>query len=131
VVRVLRPGGWWAAWWSHAWADGQLWFDTYQEVMEAACPGYRRHHRDPDWSEESIASTGRFQPGLLIVVPWTRQVEVGTWMAEERSKSYIAQLAPPVRDRLLRRIEELLEMHFAGTTMIVPYQTRMWLARRR
>ena len=131
VVRVLRPGGWWAAWWSHAWADGQLWFDTYQEVMEAACPGYRRHHRDPDWSKESIASTGRFQPGLLIVVPWTRQVQVGTWMAEERSKSYIAQLAPPVRDRLLRRIEELLEMHFPGTTMIVPYQTRMWLARRR
>ena len=97
VARVLRPGGSWAAWWSHAWADGQSWFDTYQEVMEAACPGYRRHHRDPDWSEEGIAGTGLFEPGLRIVVPWTRQVEVGTWMAEERSKSYIAQLAPPVR----------------------------------
>jgi SAM-dependent methyltransferase len=131
VARVLHPGGWWAAWWSHAWADGQPWFDTYQEVMEAACPGYRRHHRDPDWSEEGIAATGRFQPGLLIVVPWTRQVDVGTWMTEERSKSYIAQLAPPVRDRLLRRIEELLGMHFAGASVIVPYQTRMWLARRR
>ncbi len=65
---------------------------------------------------------------MLVVVPWTRQVEVGTWMAEERSKSYIAQLAPPVRDRLLRRIEELLGRHFPGTPMIVPYQTRMWLA---
>ena len=128
---MLRPGGLWVAWWSHAWADGQIWFDTYQEVMEAACPGYRRHHRDPDWSEESIASTGRFQPGLLIVVPWTRQVEVGTWIAEERSKSYIAQLTTPVRNRLLGRIQELLGTHFSGVPMIVPYQTRMWLARRR
>jgi len=131
VARVLRPGGSWVAWWSHAWADGQSWFDTYQEVMEAACPGYRRHHRDPDWSEEGIAGTGLFEPGMRIVVPWTRQVEVGTWMAEERSKSYIAQLATPVRNRLLGRIQELLGTHFPGVPMVVPYQTRMWLARRR
>jgi ubiquinone/menaquinone biosynthesis C-methylase UbiE len=131
VARVLRPGGCWAAWWSHAWADGEDWFDTYQDLMEVACPGYRRHHRDPDWSEESIASTGLFEPGRRVVVPWTRQVEAATWMAEERSKSYIAQLAPPIRARLLGRIEELLATHFPGIAMIVPYQTRMWLARRR
>jgi hypothetical protein len=52
-------------------------------------------------------------------------------MAEERSKSYIAQLAPPIRARLLGRIEELLATHFPGIAMIVPYQTRIWLARRR
>ena len=45
VARVLRPGGCWAAWWSHAWADGQDWFDTYQDVMEAVCPGYRASPR--------------------------------------------------------------------------------------
>jgi SAM-dependent methyltransferase len=131
VARVLHPGGCWVAWWSHAWADGQVWFDTYEGVMEAACPGYRRHHRDPDWSEEGIASTGLFGPGVRTVVPWTRRVDTATWLAEERSKSYIAQLAPPVRDRLLRRIGELLGTHFPGTSMVVPYRTRMWLARRR
>ena len=131
VARVLHPGGCWAAWWSHAWADGQVWFDTYQQVMEAACPGYLRHHRDPDWSEEGIASTGLFEPGVRMVVPWTREVDAATWMTEERSKSYIAQLAPPIRGRLLGRIEELLGTHFPGVPMIVPYQTRMWLARRR
>ena len=52
-------------------------------------------------------------------------------MAEERSKSYIAQLAPPVRDRLLGGIGEILGTHFPGIPMVVPYQTRMWLARRR
>ncbi len=131
VARVLRPGGCWAAWWSHAWADGEDWFDTYQDLMEAACPGYRRHHRDPDWSEEGIASSGLFEPGVRIVVPWTRQVDSATWMAEERSKSYIAQLAAPIRAGLLGRIEELLGTHFPEIPMIVPYRTRMWLARRR
>jgi hypothetical protein len=58
-------------------------------------------------------------------------VDAATWMTEERSKSYIAQLAPPIRGRLLGRIEELLGTHFPGVPMIVPYQTRMWLARRR
>ncbi len=131
VARVLRAGGHWAAWWSHAWADGQAWFDTYQELMEAACPGYRRHHRNTDWSEEGIARTGLFEPGSLVVVRWTREVDVATWMAEERSKSYVAQLAPPVRERLLGRIDDLLGRYFPGTPVVVPYRTRMWTARRR
>ena len=58
-------------------------------------------------------------------------MDAATWMAEERSKSYIAQLAAPTRARLLGRIEELLATHFPAVPMIVPYQTRMWLARRR
>ena len=56
---------------------------------------------------------------------------MATWMAEERSKSYVAQLAPPARERLLGRINDLLGPYFPGTPMTVPYRTRMWLARRR
>ena len=130
VVRVLRPGGWWAAWWSHAWADGQPWFDTYQGLMEAACPGWRRHHRNTDWSQEGIAQTGLFEAGIRVTVPWTRMLDVAEWMTEERSKSYIAQLPPPHRDRLLDGIAGLLAVHFPGSAMAVPYRTRMWLARR-
>ena len=52
-------------------------------------------------------------------------------MAEERSKSYVAQLPRGSRDRLLRRIDEMLGAHFPGGAMVVPYRTRMWLARRR
>jgi SAM-dependent methyltransferase len=131
VARVLRPGGHWAAWWSHAWADGESWFDTYQGLMEAACPGYRRHHRNTDWSEQSIAQTGLFDDGDCVIVPWTRMLDVPEWMTEERSKSYVAQLPPPVRDRLLRGIGEILGAHFPGGAMAVPYRTRLWLARRR
>ena len=130
VARVLRPGGYWSAWWSYAWADGQFWFDTYQGLMEAACPGYRRHHRNTDWSQEGIAQTGLFEDGIRITVPWTRMLDVVEWMTEERSKSYVAQLPPPTRDRLLRGISEILGTHFPDGAMAVPYRTRMWLARR-
>jgi SAM-dependent methyltransferase len=130
VARVLRPGGHWTAWWSHAWADGQPWFDTYQGLMEAACPGYRRHHRNADWSQEGIAQTGLFEAGIRVTVPWTRMLDVPEWMTEERSKSYIAQLPPLHRDRLLDGIAGLLAAHFPGSAMAVPYRTRMWLARR-
>ncbi|HEY4850036.1 MAG TPA: class I SAM-dependent methyltransferase [Streptosporangiaceae bacterium] len=131
VARVLRPGGHWTAWWSHAWADGEPWFDTYQRLMEAACPGYRRHHRNTDWSEEGIAQTGLFEDGTAVMVRWTRVLDIAQWMTEERSKSYIAQLPPPARDRLLRGIDEVLSAHFPGRAMTVPYRTRLWLARRR
>ncbi len=131
VARVLRPGGHWSAWWSHAWADGEPWFETYQRLMEAACPGYRRHHRNSDWSEGSIAQTGLFEDGIRIVVPWTRMLDVARWMTEERSKSYVAQLPSADRDRLLRGIGEILGMHFPAGEMAVPYRTRIWLARRR
>src|ERR1700694_6059876 len=26
AARVLKPAGWWAAWWNHPWADGDEWF---------------------------------------------------------------------------------------------------------
>jgi SAM-dependent methyltransferase len=131
VARVLRPGGHWAAWWSHAWADGETWFDTYQGLMEAACPGYRRHHRNTDWSEAGIGQTGLFEAGIRIVVPWTRMLDVARWMTEERSKSYVAQLPSAERDRLLSGISEILGTHFPAGAMSVPYRTRLWLARRR
>ncbi|HWG62013.1 MAG TPA: class I SAM-dependent methyltransferase [Streptosporangiaceae bacterium] len=130
VARVLRPGGHWAAWWNHAWADGQPWFDTYQDLMDGACPGYRRHHRNTDWTEEGIARTGAFGPGARILVRWTRQVAVETWMTEERSKSYIVGLAPQARQRLLDAVATVLRTRFPAGQMTVPYRTRMWLARR-
>ena len=42
IHRVLRPGGRWAGWWSHARADGQRWFDDYWGAIERSCPGTHR-----------------------------------------------------------------------------------------
>jgi hypothetical protein len=49
----------------------------------------------------------------------------------ERSKSYVASLAPAERERLLARIAEIAAAGFPRGQMSVPYLTRLRLARRR
>lgn len=46
--RVLRLGGRWAGWWSHARADNQDWFDEYWSTIELACRGAHRDQRNID-----------------------------------------------------------------------------------
>lgn len=131
VARVLRPGGFWAAWWSHAWADGEEWFEIYQHLLESACPGYDRQHRDPSWAEERIARTGLFEPATEFIVRWTRVLSTERWLTFERSKSYFGTLGPDERERLLAQITGLVGDRFPDGRMSVPHRTRMWLARRR
>ena len=45
MARLLKPGSWWAAWWSHPWADDEAWFDRYYGLLEAACAGFSRQQR--------------------------------------------------------------------------------------
>jgi ubiquinone/menaquinone biosynthesis C-methylase UbiE len=137
VARVLRPGGHWAAWWSHPAADGESWFDTYQDVMESACVEYYRAARRADadaaedWDSESIARSGEFEQGTRSVVPWTRALGTLEWITEERSKSYVAALPAADREQLLVRVAGILAERFPGGRMNVPYRTAIWIARRR
>ncbi|MGD0376955.1 MAG: class I SAM-dependent methyltransferase [Streptosporangiaceae bacterium] len=132
VGRVLKPGGHWAAWWNRAAADDEDWFADYRAVMAATCPGYhRRWHRDADRPAEPIAATGLFEPGTCFVSRWTRTPLTSEWLTEERSKSYVAELDPPQRDRLLAQINDIIGTRFRDGQMSVPYRTKLWLARRR
>lgn len=130
IARVLRPGGYWAAWWNNEWADGEEWFDAYQSLLESACPGYDREHRDTRWADESIEQVGLFEPGTGTEVPWTWALSTGQWLAYERSKSYVGQLPPADRDLLLSRIGDIVAGRFPGGQMSVACLTRLRMARR-
>jgi SAM-dependent methyltransferase len=133
LARVLRPGGYWAAWWNHEAGDGQEWFDAYQGELESACAGYvrpRGREAAPGWADELVAGTGRFEPAAPTVVAWTWTLDLGRWLAYERSKSYVGDLPPADRDRLLSRIADIAGARFPGGLMSVPYRTTLRLARR-
>lgn len=139
-ARVLRAGGHWAAWWNHAWADDEEWFHVYLRAVETHCPAFRRDHRGtraPDrdraaeWSREQLALTGLFEAGIPIGVPWTRVVSAERWLAEERSKSYVAVLSERSRMRLLAEIAAIVTRRFPDGTLTVPYWTLGWVARKR
>lgn len=73
--RVLRSGGRWAGWWSHARADGDRWFDMYWAVIERSCPGTHHGQRDTDWGA-TVAAPGWFAVGERVTVAWVREISV-------------------------------------------------------
>jgi SAM-dependent methyltransferase len=127
--RVLRPGGRWAGWWSHARADGQQWFDTYWDAIEDSCPGTHRGQRDTDWGL-TVAVPGWFDVGDRVTVPWVRRISVDTWMTDQASHSYVAALPKGPRAQLLAELRMILHDQFPDGAMSVPYETWLWIATR-
>jgi SAM-dependent methyltransferase len=130
AARVLKPGGSWAAWWNHPWADGEPWFERYCTITAERCAGWSRDQRDTDWCAEAIRGNNDFLVPERHDIEWERRVSVDDWLTDLRSHSHVIALRPPVRDRLIADIGAVLRDRFANT-MTVLYQTRVWLARRR
>ena len=133
VARVLKPGGYWAAWWNRAQADGEDWFDAYRELVVARCPGYqwqtsRDAHLGPDWSDSLITAQGRMQPAGTILVQWTREVSAADWITDDRSKSYFIALEPEDRESVLAEIADIIAAEFPDGEMSVRYVTTLLLA---
>ena len=129
VHRVLRDGGRWAAWWSHARADGDDWYEAYWSLVEAACPPRTRAYRDVDWGA-SVAVPGLFEVGERVTVPWQRTTSVDEWLLDQTSHSYIAALDEQDRQRLLDRLRDVLGRRFPDGRMTIPYSTWLWTAQR-
>ena len=134
VARVLRPGGYWAAWWNRASGAGEPWFDRYEDVLAVSCPGFTwRHERDETLAQDSssaLEGTLLMEPIGHEVVPWTRQVKAADWFTDEQSKSYIIGLEPTVRESVLRQLAEIVMAQFPDGQMTVPYLTTLVAARR-
>jgi SAM-dependent methyltransferase len=127
--RILRAGGRWAGWWSHARADGEAWFDAYWSTIEGACAGTHRGQRDTDWG--ATVEPGLFDVHDRVVVPWTREISVDDWMTDQASHSYVIALAEPERSRLLTDLRLLVARGFPDGAMTVRYETWLWTATKR
>jgi SAM-dependent methyltransferase len=128
AARVLARGGRWAAWWSHARADRQAWFEGWWDVVQAATVA-RRTERDTDWGID-LARSGLF--GVREEkIAWVREMTVEQWMNDDRSKSYISSLPEPSRTSLLTTLDQIVREAFPSGEMQVPYETSMWIATRK
>jgi len=135
VARVLRPGGYWAAWWNRSAANGQPWFERYQDVVVAHCPGYTWRNRAdaelaPDWTHQTVLAAGRVEPVATAVVRWTRQVSAEQWFTDERSKSYFIDLGQDERESVLGQLAQIVGGQFPDGQMVVPYTTTLLVARK-
>ncbi len=130
VYRVLRDGGRWAGWWSHARADGQAWFDKYWSLIEAACSGASRLQRDIERGA-AVGASGLFDVASRFVVKWVRTVSVDIWLTDLSSHSYVVALLAEDRRTLMAELRSMLCVEFPTGEMVVPYETRLWIAQRR
>jgi SAM-dependent methyltransferase len=135
VARVLKPGGHWAAWWNRAKAAGEPWYDEYEQLVLASCPGYQWMSSGgdlliPDWADPAVAAGARMEPAGTFIVPWTRQVSAADWITDNRSKSYFIDLEPSIRESVLDRIAGIIAARFPDGQMTVRYVTALVLARK-
>jgi ubiquinone/menaquinone biosynthesis C-methylase UbiE len=128
AARVLKDGGWWAAWWNQPWADADAWFDEYYSLLETRCDGLSRDQRNVDWCAAAIAQSPHFHEPTRLIFPWERRVSVEHWLVDLGSHSYVLALSGVERARLLSDVESTLRAAFADGTMVVPYQTCLWIA---
>lgn len=136
VARVLKPGGYWAAWWNRARAHGEPWFDAYRDLISSSCPGYRWQtsedaQRAPDWTDPLVLREGQMEPAGTILVQWTREVAAEDWITEDRSKSYVIQIGRAARESVLREVAGIIAAEFPDGQMSVRYVTTLLLARKR
>jgi ubiquinone/menaquinone biosynthesis C-methylase UbiE len=128
AARILKSGGWWAAWWSHPWADAEAWFDHYYSLLEKRCSGFSRVQRNIDWCSEAVAVCGSFQRPERHVVAWTRGLTISDWLTDLRSHSYVIDMGEEDRSKLLAEAASILSRRFPDNRMAVPYETRVWMA---
>jgi SAM-dependent methyltransferase len=135
VARVLKSGGLWAAWWNRARADGERWFEDYQNLVSSSCPGYmwqsaREQQLVPDWTDELVRAQAVVEPSGPLIIQWTRQVTAADWITDDRSKSYFIELPPPDRQAVLDEVAAIIKSRFPDGHMTVPYITTLLLARK-
>jgi len=125
--RVLTPDGRWAAWWTHARADGEVWYDASWDLIEAACPGVHRSQRDTDWGAD-VEASGRFDVGPRVTVAWTREMPIAHWLVDAASRSHIATLPDEPRAALLDGLRSIVTAHAGDGPLQVPCETWLWVA---
>lgn len=112
-VRILRPGGVFAAWWNQTHRDSE-WEHEQELRIEAADPNWRQvsgpyGKRDAEFGENAGLSVQTHAFG------WERTVALDQHLENLVSKSYVALL--PDRERFLATEREILSAQFPDGTV--------------
>jgi hypothetical protein len=93
AVRALRPSGALAIWWNDIDCQDESWWLDQQERLERADPTHRRDYRVAD-HRAVLQAIGLFAVVHTAECRWTRLLDMDTYLAWLRSKSYVARLGP-------------------------------------
>lgn len=125
IARVLRPGGALAL----VWNERDVREPWVAELSRLIRWDERQRWRVPytlevDWGERVAASPAPFGPAEHFKSEYRQEMDADTLVARVLSTSYLANLAPDVRDELTREVRALVAP--LGEQFDLPYVTDAW-----
>jgi len=131
VIReALRPGGWWAMWWTHFGDETRpdAFRDAIDHLMEdvASSPGAEGISRDPAAAMAVLAEAG-FERAQLELIPSSREGDADGIRGLFATFSPIARLEPSRRDEILDGIARIAREDF-DDYVVKPVLTRLYTA---
>ncbi|SIO87336.1 class I SAM-dependent methyltransferase [Nocardiopsis sp. JB363] len=129
AVRLLEPGGTLAVLSNDRVLDSAF-ADDHESLLERHSPGYDRHYRSYDLVEESSAAEG-LTGATEHTFGWTRELTPDGYLGMAMSSSRMAAAAREIGgDRLRTELRAIADHHFPDGRVLIPYTTRLVLARR-
>jgi SAM-dependent methyltransferase len=132
IFDALRPGGWWAMWWTYHGDESRA--DPFRDAIDPlvggfpSSPGAAGFGRDPDAAKAALAAAG-FEDMQVEVVPWTHEWDAAGIRALFGSFSPILLLDDAERTRVLDAIERVAAEEFGGRVE-KPMRTVLFTARK-
>jgi SAM-dependent methyltransferase len=132
ILRALRPGGWWAMWWTHFGDKARP--DPFRDAIDpvvgalAASPGARGFARDVESGLTALADAG-FESCEHEFVRWSHVWDADGIRALFATFSPIARLDAPERDAILDEVARVAADEFGGRVE-KPVLTSLYTARR-
>lgn len=134
VRRLLKPGGWWAMWWTQFGGGEQDAFQRATDHLFADTPDSPSHGRDggPPFAIDQearlrdLADAG-FETAEVQVWRWTEPYETSRLVALYRTFSPIQSLEPERRERFLDELARIADQQFCGRVER-PFTTALYTA---
>lgn len=131
-AKALKPGGHLALLWNFPDLPNTPMYRELRAVYHELMPK-REELRSPEERVErqkkKIVSSGRFGPVTIRCYPWQREYTTDDYIAQLRTQSDHAILAPECRSRLFRAIRAVIDRH--GGRILRPVVAVLFLAPKR
>lgn len=125
--RLLRRGGKIAVLFNHRDLDDPLQHEI-EVCIRREVPGYEYGNRRADQAA-LISASGLFAPGMRLETPFLHEQPVAEWLEAWSSHATLARQAGDRFPAVLAAIERLVAKR-CGSTVRVPYITRLWIGER-
>jgi len=126
IARILEPGGWFACLWNYRDLDDSLQREI-ETLIKASLPDFQYGTRREDQTA-IIDASGLFEDVQIVQSEIRHRVAKAEWIEAWRSHATLQRQAGPLFGEIVERIGLLVE-GVEGSTVEIPYLTRVWLAR--